>query len=153
MWVPPEETDPVLLHAPTRKSVALFGAVNLRQGQLVTQAEPTFDGLSFGRFLRHLLRHRARGRRLVLILDNASYHHARLLKPFWRQQRRVLRLDYLPPYSPELNPIERVWKLARRLCTHNQYFPELQDLIDAVSRQMAAWRKPNVTLRRLCGIT
>jgi len=153
MWVPPEETDPVLLHAPTRKSVALFGAVNLRQGQLVTRPEPKFDGLSFGRFLRQLLRHRARGRRLVLILDNAPYHHARLLKPFWRQHRRVLRLDYLPPYSPELNPIERVWKLTRRLCTHNQYFPELQNLVDAVSKQMAIWRKPNSTLLRLCGIT
>jgi hypothetical protein len=153
MWVPPEETDPVLLQAPTRKSVALFGAVNLRLGQLVTQPESKFDGLSFGRFLRHLLRHRAQGRRLVLILDNAPYHHARLLKPFRCQKRRVLRLDFLPPYSPELNPIERVWKLTRRLCTHNQYFPELQDLIDAVSRQMAAWRKPNSTLRRLCGIT
>ena len=153
MWVPPEETDPVLLHAPTRKSVALFGAVNLRQGQLVTQREPKFDGLSFGRFLRLLLRHRAGGRRLVVILDNAPYHHARLLHPFRRERRRVLRLDYLPPYSPELNPVERVWKLTRRLCTHNQYFPELQDLVDAVSRQMAAWRKPNSTLHRLCGIT
>jgi transposase len=153
MWVPPEETDPILLHAPTRKSVALFGAVNLRQGQLVTQLESKFDGLSFGRFLRLLLKHRARGRRLVLILDNAPYHHARLLQPFRHEHRRVLRLDYLPPYSPELNPIERVWKLTRRLCTHNQYFPELQDLLHAVSKQMTAWRKPNSTLRRLCGIT
>jgi transposase len=110
MWVPPEQTNPVLLHAPTRKSVALFGAVNLRQGQLVTQPEPKFDGLSFGRFLRHLLPHRARGRRLVLILDNAPYHHARLLQPFRREHRRVLRFDYLPRYSPELNPIERVWE-------------------------------------------
>ena len=48
LWVPPEETDPVLLQAPTRKSVALFGAVNLRPGQRVTQAQPKFDGLSFG---------------------------------------------------------------------------------------------------------
>jgi DDE superfamily endonuclease len=109
MWVPPEETDPILFHAPTRKSGALFGAVNLRQGQLVTQVEPKFDGLSFGRFLQRLLRHRARDRRLVLILDNAPYHHARLLHPFRREHWRVLRLDYLPPYSPELNPIERVW--------------------------------------------
>jgi hypothetical protein len=61
MWVPPEQTNPVLLHAPTRKSVALFGAVNLRQGQLVTQPEPKFDGLSFGRFLRHICYHTALG--------------------------------------------------------------------------------------------
>ena len=37
MWVPPEETDPVVLHAPTRKSVALFGAVNLCGGQLILE--------------------------------------------------------------------------------------------------------------------
>jgi hypothetical protein len=35
-WVPPEETDPALLRAPTRESVALFGAVNLHDRQLVT---------------------------------------------------------------------------------------------------------------------
>jgi len=39
MWVPPEDKDPVLLMAPTRKSVALFGAVNLRDGKLVTHFE------------------------------------------------------------------------------------------------------------------
>lgn len=153
MWVPPEETDPVVLQAPTRKSVALLGAVNVRHGQLVTQQHPKFDGVTFGIFLRKLLRHRSLGRRLVLILDNAPYHHARLLRPYLHAHRKVLRLDYLPPHSPQLNPIERVWKLARRLCTHNQYFPQLQDLIDAVSEQMAAWQKPNPVLLKLCGIT
>ena len=58
MWVPPEETDPILLHAPTRKSVALFGAVNLRNGQLVTQVDPKFNAITFETFLRKLLRHR-----------------------------------------------------------------------------------------------
>jgi hypothetical protein len=50
MWEPPKETDPVLLHAPTRKPVALFGAVNLRTGHLVTQLCPTFDAVTFGAF-------------------------------------------------------------------------------------------------------
>jgi transposase len=153
MWIPPEETDPVLLHAPTRKSVALFGAVNLRSGRLVTQQNPRFDANSFESFLVRLLRHRSHGRCMIVILDNARYHHARLLASFLRKHQRELRLDFLPPYSPDLNPIERVWKLARRMCTHNQYFPRLQDLIDAVSGQMGAWQKPNHTLRLLCGIT
>lgn len=152
MWVPPEETDPVLLHAPTRKSVALFGAVNLRRGRLVAQQNAKFDANSFKDFLVRLLRHRSPGRRMIVILDNARYHHARLLASFLREHRRELRLDFLPPYSPDLNPIERVWKLARRMCTHNQYFPHLEDLIDAVSGQMRAWQKPNDTLRKLCGI-
>jgi hypothetical protein len=40
MWVPPEETDPILLHAPTRKTVALFGAVQPASGRLVTCFAP-----------------------------------------------------------------------------------------------------------------
>jgi transposase len=153
MWVPPEDSDPVLLHAPTRKSVALFGAVNLRHGQLVTQQQATFDALTFGQFLGKLLPHRARDRRMVLILDNARYHHARSLKPFLDARRGEVRLDFLPPYSPDLNPIERVWKLARKLATHNQYFPKLENLTAAVSEQMQTWKKPNPVLRRLCCIT
>ena len=45
MWVPPEDKDPILLLAPTRKSVSLFGAVNLRNGKLVTQFEKKFNGI------------------------------------------------------------------------------------------------------------
>lgn len=152
MWVPPEETDPVLLHAPTRKSVALFGAVNLRTGQLITQFCSPFNAVTFGTFLRTLLRHRSPTRRLVVVLDNARYHHATLLRPFLTERRHLVSLSFLPPYSPELNPIERVWKLARKLCTHNQYFPLLADLVTAVSAQLELWRRPNPVLSRLCGI-
>jgi DDE superfamily endonuclease len=44
-------------------------------------------------------------------------------------------VDYLPPYSPELNPIERVWKLTRRQCLHNRYFPVLDVVVAAVETQ------------------
>jgi transposase len=57
---------------------------------------------------------------------------------------------FLPPYSPDFNPIERVWKLTRRLCTHNQYFSSLQDLAKALANQFLAWSKPNLTLTSLC---
>ncbi len=153
MWVPPENTDPVLLHAPTRKSVALFGAVSLRHGQLVTMLESTFDAMTFRQFLGKLLPHRARGRRMVLVVDNARYHHARLLRPFLDSRHARVRLDFLPPYSPDLNPIERVWKLARKLATHNQYFPKLDDLTAAVTAQTNVWKQPNPILHKLCCIT
>lgn len=153
MWVPPEDTDPTLLHAPTRKSVALFGAVNLRNGRLITQFSSRFDAMTFKRFLQKLLKFRPADRRLVLILDNARYHHASLLQPLLREKRRLVTLSFLPPYSPELNPVERVWKLTRRLCTHNQYFPQLQDLTDAVIKQLDLWKRPNSTMKQLCGIT
>ena len=146
MWVPPEEKDPVLLHAPTRKSMALFGAVNLRSGSLVTMLTSPFNAESFGAYLRELARHRDRRRRNVVILDNAGYH-ARGQCP------SELTLDYLPPYSPELNPVERVWKLLRRLRIHNQYFETLDALTAEVTDQIISWARPNETLRRLCCIT
>lgn len=152
MWVPREIKDPVLLHAPTRKSVACFGAVNVRSGKFVSRNAPWFNAETFEVFLKQLIRHRTRGKRMVLVLDNAKYHHARSLAPLLRRYRKGLTLLYLPPYSPQLNTIERLWKLARRLATHNRYFATLEALIQAVSTQFRRWRRPNTVLRRLCCI-
>lgn len=153
MWVPPEERDPVLRHEPTRKSLALFGAVNLRGGQMHALFCEPFDGDSFIEFLRTLLRRRSKSRQLVVIADNAAYHKSPPVRSFVAEHSSQMQVVYLPPYSPELNPIERVWKLTRRLCTHNRYFPELATLRDAVAEQLRAWWRPNETLRRLCCIT
>jgi transposase len=152
MWVPPEIKDPVLIHAPTRKSVACFGAVSLRTGTFIRSMCATFDPATCETFLNSLLRHRSRDTRMVIVLDNAKYHHAVLLKPLLRKYRTVLALLYLTPYSPQLAPIERVWKLARRMATHNRFFATLGALLTAVSTCFDRWRKPNSVLRRLCGI-
>ena len=152
MWVPPEIKDPVLIHAPTRKSVACFGAVSLRTGKFVRSMCPKFDALTFETFLKKLRRRRPRGKRMVVLLDNAKYHHAVLLAPLLRKYRRVLTLLFLPPYSPQLAPIERAWKLARRLATHNRYFATLDELLATVEACFDLWRRPNPVLRRLCGI-
>ena len=104
MWVPPEDKDPVVRHAPTRKSMSLFGAVNLNDGQLVTMLAPVFDADTFEAFLGMLFRHRCPRRQMVAILDNAAYHHAESLTPWLQRHRKHLDVDFLPPYSPELNP-------------------------------------------------
>lgn len=154
MWVPPEVKDPVVLHHPTRKSVGYFGAVRLRDGKLVfRQEEGKFNGETFFAFLKQLFQSsKARGRRVVAIVDNATYHHARLHKDWRADHDARFALDFLPPYSPELNPIERVWKLTRRLATHNRYFSSLDEIRVAVANQFADWARGNPTLRRLCAI-
>lgn len=153
MWVPPEIKDPILQHAPTRKSVACFGAVSLRTGQFIRMMCAVFNAQTFQDFLKRLLRHYTPGRRMILVLDNARYHHAVLLSAFLRRQARRLRLLFLPPYSPQLAPIERVWKLSRRLATHNRYFATLPEVLLAVNACFDRWRRPNQVLRRLCCIT
>jgi transposase len=152
MWVPPEDKDPVLLHAPTRKSIACFGAVSLASGKFVRAMSVKFNAETFETFLKKLLRHRSRGKKMVIVLDNARYHHAKLLAPLLHRYRKHLTLLFLPPSCPQLAPIERVWKLARRLATHNRYFASLDALLVAVECCFDGWQKPNPVLRRLCGI-
>ena len=155
MWIPPETRDPVLLHYPTRKAIGYFGAVRLRDGRLLVRPErDKFDGESCWAFLRELYTTSRRARRpVVVIADNGCCHYAKLHKDWRAERTEKFRLDFMPPYSPELNPIERVWKLTRKLCVHNRYFPTLDAVIDSVESQFAQWATPNETLRRLCAIT
>jgi len=155
MWIPPEIKDPVLLHAPTRKSVGYFGAVRLRDGKFVWSREvEAFDGETFAIFLKKLRKRAIRSqRKTVVILDNARFHHAKLHKEWRELCQEYFALVFLPPYSPELNTIERTWKLTRRLCTHNRYFATLKEVITAVETQFQQWSSPNESLRQLCSFT
>ena len=154
MWIPPEVKDPVCRHAPTRKSISFFGAVRLSDGKLVmSRPAGMFDAQTCWQFLQKLEGlARRNGRKTVVIADNARYHHASLHES-WRQEvAGHFSLNFLPPYSPELNPIERVWKLIRRCCLHNRYFHQLSDVVLALEPRLRDWSRPNSTLRRLCAI-
>lgn len=155
MWIAPENQRPVVFHNPLRKNVGYYGAVRLRDGSFVYQREPfRFNGETCFRFLKHLRKITARSsRRVVIISDNARYHHAVLHKEWREECADRFHLCYLPPYSPELNPIERVWKLTRKMCTHNRYFSELDEIPSAVEPQFDQWRQGNDLLRRLCAIS
>jgi hypothetical protein len=152
MWVPPEEKDPVIQHAPTRKSMALFGAVSANTGKMITMDAAIFNAETFLFFLKKVVRSKKRGKKIILILDNARYHHAILIQPWLNMNKDKIQLLFLPPYSPELNNIERVWKMTRRVCTHNRYFATMDELLYVVKQQMKIWSKPNETLRKLCCI-
>jgi transposase len=154
MWIPPETKKPILLHHPTRRSVGYYGAVRLRDGKFFFQRETDkFNGATFFAFLKALYRVSANGtRRVVVITDNARYHHAKMHRSWREKHLDKFALDYLPPYSPDLNPIERVWKLTRRQCVHNRYFPKLDEVIDSIEGQFKQWLRGNITLRRLCAI-
>jgi len=154
MWIPPEVKNPVVLRKPTRKSVGYYGAVRLRDGKFVYRREKDrFNGVTFFSFMKYLRSLTARSvKRVVVIIDNAKYHHATLHKE-WREKCQArFQLEFLPSYSPDLNPIERVWKLTRRLATHNRYFPYLEVVMMAVESLFETWRQGNGALRRLCAI-
>lgn len=151
-WFPIDEKDPIVRHAPTRNKIGIVGAVRVSDGTLVTCEEDKFNAKTIEAFFSQLVSHRDNNKKMIIVLDNARFHHAKALHAWLDKHSAYFRLDFLPPYSPELNHIERVWKLIRRLCTHNQYFQDLNDLRQAVLGKISEWAFPNVELARLCAI-
>lgn len=80
MWLLQEVKDPVVLHHLTRKSIWYFGAVRIRDSKFVyRREEDKFNGETFFRFFKYLRQISSRsGRRVVLIVENVKYRHARL---------------------------------------------------------------------------
>lgn len=84
----------------------VVGAVNPESSQLVSLIVPHCDTEIFQAFLDTMAAEApaTAGKRVVLVLDNASWHKAKALR--WHHIEPV----YLPPYSPDFNPIERLWQ-------------------------------------------
>lgn len=151
-WYPLDEKDPVVQHAPVRKKLGIIGAVRAKDGTLVACEENIFNAQSIESFFSELVKYREENKTMVIVLDNARFHHAKVLSKWLRKHSAYFRLNFLPPYSPELNHIERVWKLIRRLCTHNRYFEQLEELRMVVLDKLAEWNSSNETLKNLCVI-
>jgi transposase len=82
--------------------------------------------------LLHKLRAANPGRAVLVVLDNARYHRARRVRALARRLR--IRLLFLPPYSPNLNLIERFWKFLRKKIMRNTYYATFADFRAAIQR-------------------
>ncbi|MEL7598827.1 MAG: transposase [Proteiniphilum sp.] len=90
-------------------------------------------------------------KKILLVLDNAKYHHARILQPWLERVSDILELFFLhlPAYSPDLNAIEMLWKKTRRNVTHNHFFNSIDDLRYDLSMYWFQFAKPNGELTTL----
>lgn len=86
-----------------------------------------------------------------MVVDNVRYHHAKLLKK-WLIGKPQIEMMYLPPYSPELNPIERAWWYMRKKITHNRYITTLDERIKQFWKMFSHFQKPNQELLTVCEI-
>ena len=69
-----------------------------------------------------------------MIQDNASYHKDADVWDWFKANRSWLEVHQLPPYSPELNPTERLWQHTRKNGTHNRFFTGLDALVGTLTR-------------------
>jgi hypothetical protein len=93
---------------------------------------------AFADHLRHVGRvyPREKHPRVVLVIDNAPWHRGQRIDEALRDNPH-LEFKRLPSYSPQLNPIERLWKQLRRRATHNRRFDTLADLKSSIRASLS----------------
>jgi transposase len=96
---------------------------------VTTQAE-SVDSDSIAGFFCELRKRHPGKEKIHIILDQAPYHRDEDLQIFAKSLGIILH--YLPPYSPNLNPVERLWKIMHEHVTYNKYYETFQDFNDAV---------------------
>lgn len=134
---------------PVKEKTSFFGAMGADNGQLIIMEANPFCAVSFRDFLETVLKKATTKKKILMVLDNARYHHAKLNKEFIKGIKSKMELIYLPPYSPELNPIEFLWKKTRRAVTHNRYFETLDEQRISLKEFFNKFRRPNKELMRL----
>jgi transposase len=112
-----------------QKRLHLVGVLCLKEMKVTVREYETIDADSIIRFFKDLEATGGNGE-IHIILDNAAAHKNRKLSEYLKNSR--IRLHYLPPYSPNLNPIERLWKIFRETTLYNRYFEKCSDFFTAV---------------------
>ncbi len=91
------------------RGVKLLETLDYAEGKIVWKEDEQYNAESFFAFLGEVLIAYPTGK-IVMVLDNARIHHAKLLSSFLQENNYRLELVFLPPYSPELNLVEGLWK-------------------------------------------
>jgi len=132
-----------------KEKISVLGAMGMNNGQLVQTQSSIFNAISFKKFIKKILRNAKTDKKILMVLDNARFHHAKINKEFLKSVRDRIKLLYSPPYSPDLNPIESFWEKTRRDVTHNRYFESLEEERTCLNKFFQKSKNPNETLIRL----
>jgi transposase len=142
-------TTPEIKSPAVKEKISVIGAIGMDNGQLVKMESGIFNADSFRNFIKKMLRSAKTDKKILMVLDNARFHHAKINKEFLKSVRDRINLLYLPPYSPDLNPIESLWKKTRRDVTHNRYFESLEEERMCLNKFFQKFKNPNEALTTL----
>lgn len=120
----------------------VFAAVNPLTGESSALLAPSVNTGYMNHHLRFLSEHARADGHVLLVLDQAGWHLSKDL-----QVPANITLLHLPPYSPELNPVERLWAYLKSHYLSNRAYRDYSDLFHACGQ---AWNQ--LTPEQLCSI-
>jgi len=144
IWAP-KGTRPRVVRQKQFISTNIFGAICPEQDKSFAMILPDKDTPTMELFLEEFSETIPNGKHAVLVVDRAGWHKALDLKI-----PRNMSFVYLPPYSPELNPIEQLWRQFKHGWFSNRCFESYEEIVDI---SVAAWneftRVPGA-IKKLC---
>ena len=134
-----------------RKGYKVFGLIEYFTGRLFYQGqEGRLNSAAYIAFLRRVLAQTTQP--LLLIQDGAKYHTSAETKAFFAQQAARLQVFQLPTYSPDYNPIEKLWKKIKQQDTHLHYFPTFEALTNKVEQALLKFANIPEEILALCSL-
>ena len=123
----------------------IMGAICLSEHRVVYQQSDKVNELSIESFLTKLRKQHPGNKKIHIIWDNAGYHRSSIVQEHAKSLK--IEIHYLPPYSPNLNPVERLWKLMHEQVTYNQYYETFKDFTEAIKHFFRNVSKKKIILR------
>jgi transposase len=134
-----------------RKGYKVFGLIDSFTGRLLSQGqEGRLNSATSIAFLTRVLERTTQS--IVLMQDGAKYHTSAETQAFFAQQAARLQVFQLPTYSPDYNPIEKLWKKIKQQDTHLHYFPTFEALTDKVEQALLKFANIPEEILALCSL-
>lgn len=113
-----------------RQRLNLNGAYNLNNQDVIIREDPTINAQSTIKLFQQIETKYSTKDRIYAIADNATYYRSKLVQEFLKDSK--IKLIFLPPYSPNLNLIERLWKYLRKQVINTTYYPKFEQFRNAI---------------------
>ena len=129
-WAP-EQEKLAIEQTSGRQRINVHGAIDLETGRTRMIEVETVDAVSTIRLLESIEAFYPMLALIHVFLDNARYHHAKLVQDWLSRPDCRIRLHFIPAYCPHLNPIERLWGVMHKHVTHNKCYATCSQFADA----------------------
>lgn len=114
-----------------QKRLNFIGGICLADHRIIYENTEKVNGKSINIFLKKLRSKHPGENKIHAIMDNAGYHKSEEVKNY--AKLLSIELHFLPPYSPNLNPIERLWKIMHEQVSYNKYYEKFAEFSEATS--------------------
>ena len=143
--------QPMVKTSGKRKGYKVFGLIEYFTGRFWYQGQTgRLNSDAYIAFLTYVLGQTTQP--IMLIQDGAKYHTSAAMQRFFAAHTERLTVFQLPSYSPDYNPIEKLWKKVKKEGTHLHYFPTFEALTDKVEHALLKFANTPAEILALCSL-